>query len=213
MQSSQLHAKYGALTGKDAADALPQYIKDQSELRARLGSGLNPMARKMYDADSMPFMQRNLFSAAGHGAEQSKKYGEDVWGARADLDIKGGGDDPYRDPEGRRKDIANSVTQYTASRLGVPQSEIAKSPIIQDAVAKAISHYEYNRLQKFANMGKIDEAETIFNEGRLRDDDVVRAQSLLEGKATSLYATNIVDNTYRKHLQEDGSWDEQPTKM
>ena len=213
IQSSQLHAKFGALTGKEAADALPQYLKDQSELRARLGSGLNPMARKMYDADSMPFMQRNLFSAAGHGAEQNKKYGEDVWGARADLDIKGGGDDPYRDPEGRRKDIANSVTHYTASRLGVPQSEWATNPIIKDAVSKAISHYEYNRLQQFVNMAKMDEAEKIFHEGRLRDDDVVRAGSLLEGKATSLYATNMVDNAFRKHLKEDGTWDEQPTVM
>lgn len=74
-QASLLHAKYGALEGKEAADALPGYIKAQNDLRQQIRGTLNTAyAQRYYDRDTLPFMQRNVFSAAGHAADQNKAY-------------------------------------------------------------------------------------------------------------------------------------------
>lgn len=72
-KSSILHAKFNSLEGKAASDALPQFLKDQADLRTSIRNGLgSPMARQYYDADSLPFMQRNVFSASAHAGEALK---------------------------------------------------------------------------------------------------------------------------------------------
>lgn len=85
-KSSLLHAQYGALEGQAAADQLPKYMKDQQDLRTQIRGSLgSPNAQKMYDADSLPFMQRNIFSAAGHAADQNKAG--IIGTAQASMDI------------------------------------------------------------------------------------------------------------------------------
>ena len=75
-QASLLHAQYGALEGKAAVDALPGYIKSQKDLRDSIRGSLDTQnAQRFYDRDTLPFMQRNIFSAAGHAADQNKRLG------------------------------------------------------------------------------------------------------------------------------------------
>lgn len=72
-KASELHAQYGALEGKAAADGLQGYIKAQADLRTSFRDGLKTQfAQRYYDRDTLPFMQRNIFSAAGHAADQNK---------------------------------------------------------------------------------------------------------------------------------------------
>lgn len=72
-KASELHAQYGALEGKAAADGLQGYIKAQADLRTSFRNGLSTQfAQRYYDRDTLPFMQRNIFSAAGHAADQNK---------------------------------------------------------------------------------------------------------------------------------------------
>lgn len=85
-QASLLHADFSAKEGKDAVDALPGYLQAQRDLRTSIRGGLKtPMAQRYYDADSLPFMQRNIFSAAGHAADQNKRYIVGTAQAGADL--------------------------------------------------------------------------------------------------------------------------------
>lgn len=74
-ESSKLHAQFNSLEGKAAVDGLDPYLAAQADLRKQIRSRLtSPMAQQHYDADSLPFMQRNVFSAAGHAADENKKY-------------------------------------------------------------------------------------------------------------------------------------------
>lgn len=85
-KASLLHADFGALEGKAAADRLPGYLKDQADLRTSIRDRLsNPMVQRFYDVDTLPFMQRNVFSAAGHAADQNKKA--IVGTAQATVDV------------------------------------------------------------------------------------------------------------------------------
>lgn len=87
-QSSELHAKFNALEGKAAVDGLKPYLAAQASLRQQIRQTLgSPMAQRYFDTDSLPFMQRNIFSAAGHSADENKKWV--VGTAAANIDLQG----------------------------------------------------------------------------------------------------------------------------
>src|SRR5262249_29730792 len=68
-------AQFDALEGKDQADALEGHLNYLSQLRAQIGSRLtSPMARKYYDSDSMPFMQRNIILSASRAGTANRQY-------------------------------------------------------------------------------------------------------------------------------------------
>lgn len=72
-QSGLLQAKYDSLEGKAKVDGLQQHIKDLKDLRTNIRNSLGTAnAQQMYDGDTLPFMQRNIFSAAS-GAGQAQK--------------------------------------------------------------------------------------------------------------------------------------------
>jgi hypothetical protein len=85
-KSSLAHADFGALEGKAARDGLQPYLDSQAKLREDIRGNLkSPAAQRYYDADTLPFMQRNVFSAAGHAAEENKKWV--VGTANANLEV------------------------------------------------------------------------------------------------------------------------------
>ncbi len=85
-KASMLHAQYGALEGKAAADGLQGYIQSQTELRNSIRGNLKTAyAQRYYDRDTLPFMQRNIFSAAGHAADENKR--NVIGAAQAQKDI------------------------------------------------------------------------------------------------------------------------------
>lgn len=76
-QASLLHAKFGSQLGSNAnPQALQEYIAAQKDLREKIRGGLQTTdAQIYYDRDTLPFMQRNVFSAAGHAEDQMKEVG------------------------------------------------------------------------------------------------------------------------------------------
>ena len=88
-KASLLHAQYGALEGKSAADGLEGYIKAQADLRTQYRDSLKTQyAQRYYDRDTLPFMQRNIFSAAGHAADQNKASIVGTATSKLDLDTR-----------------------------------------------------------------------------------------------------------------------------
>lgn len=74
IQAGELHAKYGALQGQEAVKAYPDYVRNLSDLRSTIRGNLtNPMAQKMYDAESRSMMARTIFNGAGHAATQQRE--------------------------------------------------------------------------------------------------------------------------------------------
>ena len=102
-KSSELHAQYGALEGKAAADGLQGYIKAQGDLRQQFRDGLKTQfAQRYYDRDTLPFMQRNIFSAAGHAADENKR--SVIGTAEANMDLSARSFvDPKKDSEFKDK--------------------------------------------------------------------------------------------------------------
>lgn len=139
-KSSELHAQFGALTGQAASDALPKFLKDQADLRTQIrGSLKTPIAQRMYDSDTLPFMQRNVFSAAGHAADENKKYTVETLGATAktyeEQAAAHGDDENYVD--GMRAKITDAVTQQT---MAVTGAHDASDPNVVSKVNDALSH-------------------------------------------------------------------------
>ena len=204
IQSSDLHAKYGALTGKEAVDALPQYFKDQTALRESLGANLNTMARRYYDADSMPFMQRNLFSAAGHAAGQNKRWTIQTSKDEAQLEIDGAEDHPNARPEDHRKRMNEAILRASMNESG---DYDPNSPINREVVLKANSAFDLRRIQGLAKIGDIPGAEALMKTAKLTDADELRAISIMETRGTSLYATRLANQVTSRHLTQEGTFD------
>lgn len=147
-QASLLHAQYGALEGKAAADALPGYIKSQNDLRMQLRGALKTqIAQKLYDADTLPFMQRNVFSAAGHAADQNKNYV--IGTAQAQKDIANRTFvDPKSDEEFAHK--LSAVRSADDTIIGAQRVD-ENSPIAQDMHLKSAQQLWASRIMQIAD--------------------------------------------------------------
>jgi len=85
MKAGMEHANFSALTGTQARDAFPGYMKKLQDMRTEARSGLsNPMAQKMFDASSLSVMGRTIFNGAGHAAQQAKVAANGASQARID---------------------------------------------------------------------------------------------------------------------------------
>lgn len=86
-QASLLHAKFGSQLGTNAnPQALADYIQQQKDLRESIRGRLKTTdAQVYYDRDTLPFFQRNVFSAAGHAEDQTKQTALKT--SQAQLDV------------------------------------------------------------------------------------------------------------------------------
>jgi len=85
MKAGMEHANFSSLTGTQARDAFPGYMKKLQDMRTEARSGLsNPMAQKMFDASSLSVMGRTIFNGAGHAAQQAKVAANGASQARID---------------------------------------------------------------------------------------------------------------------------------
>ena len=211
MGASQLHAEYSAKTGKDAADSLQGFLDAQAQLRQQVGSGLGaPQARKYYDADSLPFMQRNIFSAAAHAAEENKKYTVGTYNATADTYLKEIGDNPASFEDNRQRFIEAKVNAASIS-AGVHDPN---DPIIRDTAmnAKSAATKEF-----LLGIGKTNAEGAIGLMPKYRQDltdpDYLAVQGVLEGRASAVASSNIADRLVAKHGANDGTFDASPAQM
>lgn len=209
IQSSLLHAQFGALTGKAAAEQLPGFLQQQADLRRRLGEGLTPMAKKMYDADSMPFMQRNVFSAAGHAAEENKKFTIDTLTSRADLIAQDVEDNPTG-PADRKQKMGDLYEEAAMNKFGVNDPN---DPNVKDARFKAESKYEYRRLVGMAERGNSLEALEELPDIKMTDDDKNRATNIIQAHAIHTATANLAQGAYDTYRQPDGTFSKTQTQV
>lgn len=144
-KASQLHAEYGALEGKAAADGLKDYIKKQDDARQEFrGSLKTAFAQRYYDRDTLPFMQRNIFSAAGHAADQNKSYVVGTAQAQKDTAAESFVD-PKDDAEFAHKlEINKSADETIALALGKGPEQIT------DMNLKTTSKLWRNRIEQLS---------------------------------------------------------------
>lgn len=145
-KASELHASYGALEGKAAADGLQGYIKAQADLRTQYRDGLKTQfAQRYYDRDTLPFMQRNIFSAAGHAADENKR--SVIGTAEANMDLSARTFvDPKSASEFQSKiDNVKSQLPTVAATRGLTQ------PQVDDYLFKRTSNLWFERINAVAH--------------------------------------------------------------
>lgn len=213
-KSSELHAQYSALTGKDAVDGLQPFLQKQTQLREQIRGGLtSPMSQRYYDSDSLPFMQRNVFSAAGHAADENKRFTIGTLKATTDLDANTTGDSPYDESfvDQKRAKIEADTIQATMLEAG---TDNPSSPIVQDAVKNVLSKQRRIQITGIARTDPIAAQEMIdkYNSD-LTDTDRNYITGLVEGKAAAVAANQGANAILAKHRQPDGTYDASATVM
>ena len=74
-EAAQRHAQFDALEGSNAGPkALEKLSSDITQMREKYRGGLNPMTQRYFDSDSLSLMSRTIFNAAGHSANEQKKW-------------------------------------------------------------------------------------------------------------------------------------------
>lgn len=210
-KASELHAQFSALTGKAAADGLQGYLQSQKDLRLQIRGQLqSPMAARYYDADSLPFMQRNIFSAAGHAADQNKAYTVGTMKATADLNANSAGDDPYNEEFVEDKIAKNKeiVTNQTTIEAGITDANPESNPLVQDAVKNSTSKIRRNQILGIARTDPITAQSYIqkYND-QLTETDRTYVTGLVEAKAAGVGGTQVATTIVNKHRQSDGTYD------
>jgi hypothetical protein len=191
-QASLLHAQYGALEGKAAADGLPAYIKAQNDLRNQIrGTLTTAYAQRFYDRDTLPFMQRNVFSAAGHAADQNKRFVVGTAEANLDLDARTYAD-PTSDAEFQQKidNIKRDVPTISGA-LGEGEAQEA------DRVFKRISNAWVGRIGNIAHENP-QAALTMLDQHKteMSQEDYERVLSVARAQNRAVGGVNLANDVY-----------------
>jgi hypothetical protein len=191
-QASLLHAQYGSLEGKAAADALPGYIKAQTDLRQSVRGTLGTAnAQRMYDQDTLPFMQRNIFSAAGHAADQNKRWV--VGTAEANMDTAARTfADPKSEAEFNHKldQVKSQVPTIAAARGWGPEQE-------SDYLFKRTSNLRLGQIGSLAH----DDPQTALtmldeHKAEMTQEDFEKAQIVARAQNRAVGSVNLVQSVY-----------------
>lgn len=193
-QASELHAQYGALEGKAAADGLQGYLKSQNDLRLQIRGGLKTLnAQRMYDSDTLPFMQRNIFSAASHAADENKKFVIGTATSQMDIDAKTFVN-PKSEPEfddkiERIKGNAATVAAAKGWQPGGPEE--------QDFIMQRQSHLRMAQITQVAHddpqhaMGMLEKYK-----GDLVQDDFDKATDIVRSQNRAVGSVNLANSVY-----------------
>ena len=202
IEAGKIHAEYGALQGKAAVDAYPAYAQQLKELQQKLGSGLsNPMARRMYDAESRGTMARTIFNGAGHAATENKQWAIGTAKATIDLNAKAASDDPQDDVG--FQDKLNKVSASTAELAGLhgfEEGSAGEKALQMEAKSKLWAQriIGLSRTKPFEAAGMLDKHAKEMTEGdRLKVDTTVRASSRAVG------SVNIANDVYAAGRETD----------
>jgi hypothetical protein len=214
-KSSELHAQYGALTGQAAADALPKFLKDQADLRTSIRGSLNtPVAQRMYDADTLPFLQRNVFSASSHAAEENKKYTIETLGSSAKTAEEQAAlhpdDENYVDQQ--RTKIKGLVTSQVMAAVGTSDPN---DPNVVKAVNDALSKQRAEQILAKAVTDPITAGkwQQKYADQLTNPADRDRVNATIENRGAAVAASNIATSILQAHRQPDGSYDLPATQL
>lgn len=196
IQAGLLHAKYNALEGKDAINALPGHIKALNDLRVQIRSTLpNDMAAHMYDSAALGMMGRTVFNAASHSADMQKQWTRQTSDAQIDLL----GQALERDP-GNENLLQDTLSKYReevatkAATFGAGPGD----PIYDDMQAKAVSK-AYSHMISGTSYKSPDVALRMLDDAKekslLIPDDADRLERIVGNDSRATGASRIANQT------------------
>lgn len=202
----QKQAEFDSLKGDAQAKALPDHIKWLSDFRKELSDNLNPMARRHYDSDSMPFMQRNIILSSSRAADSFKSYvGDEAIASTKNLLTTWV--DPNNTKELQDKhDKGVSLIESAVPAKGWGPSEVA-------AQTKAFESQLYGtQLNELSRIGQTQKAYDLFNQykdsGLLDVKDVDQVQNNIWKWNEAIAAKNAVKNIYSNDKSDTKMYDE-----
>lgn len=213
--AAKLHADFSAKTGAEATAALPKYLADQRQLRESIGAKLqSPMAKEMYDADSLPFMQRNIFNAAGHAAEQNKLYTigtfKSVAQTNTDIIAQHADDEDYVNQQIDKIKGDTLHASIMESGNADPTSAVNKL-----AVDNAVSNARRTQVEGVLATGNYMGANALEQKykGDFTAKDLEYVTNQIEFRGATVAAGNVASQVLAQHRQPDGTYDETVAHM
>jgi hypothetical protein len=191
-KASELHAQYGALEGKAAADGLQGYIKAQADLRTQFRDGLKTQfAQRYYDRDTLPFMQRNIFSAAGHAADQNKASVIGTAVAQKDIVAR-----TFVDPKSDDEFNDKLAHTYSADET-IAAAKGFTSEQLSDLKLKSVSGLWLGRIGQLAH----DDPQTALkmldeHKESMTQDDYGKAVTVTRAQNRAIGGANLVNDVY-----------------
>lgn len=198
-QAGEAHAKYGALEGKAAVDALPDHMKELDTIRKGIRENLSSdIARRMYDSQSLTTMGRTIFNAAGHAATENKKYTVGTIQARQDQRVN----DIYNYPQDQKgydetvKGIEDDAENISAVH---GWSDDSKADYTKKQTSKALA----NRILGLAKTEPLKANELYeANKGKLFGADALHVETGVFNQMRTMYSRNI-SNQVLQDLHDD----------
>ena len=194
-QSAQMQADFTSKEGLNAGpEALAKHSADLATLRNNISGSLDsPFAKQHFDADSMPFLGRMVFSAAGHSGQQMKAAYDGTLHAQMDQ----AGNNALanaQDDLGFKQDLqstTDAATNFASSKGYSPEQT-------QDYVQQQTSGLVAKRIMG-STKGDPLRANQLYaqaqKDGTLRGEDAIKLQPIIDGMNQTRSARAIADGT------------------
>jgi hypothetical protein len=191
----ETHAKFNALEGEARVKAYPQYLSDIKNLREQIGNGVsNPMARRMYDRESLSTMGRTMFSGAGLAADAQKQWFIGSAQSSIDMSTKRIVDNPDDDGifQDRIKDITDKV-QHISQIKGEDAVQA------QDRLVNTLSSQYRERVISVGHL-EPNKAATMLDDyktrGLITQPDFEKADTVVRTASRAIGSANIAHDVY-----------------
>ena len=208
--AGDIHAKLGAMQGKDAVDYYTNGFKSDLETaRKSIREGLsNPASQKLFDAESLSTFGRTMFNGAGISASANKQYAissvESQIKNQADLAATSDSEADVR--------AAKAKIKQLSSQRGVLKGQDENSV---DEYAKVVnSSLDYNVIKEIARTNPL-RAEEMLKERKsgMTAPDYDRARATVDNANRAVGAVNIAQKVLDSHIGDDGKTDVSFEKM
>lgn len=202
--AGDVHAKLGAMQGKDAVDYYANGFKDDLEkAHSGIRQGLsNDMVGKMFDAESLSTVGRTMFNGAGIAATANKAYAinsvESQIQNQHDLAATSNNPD---DVNAAKKNIDNLSGQRAALK--------GQDPASADEYTKTInSSLDFNVIKNLARTNPIAAGEMLTQKkGEMNAAFYEKAQTVVDNANRAVGSVNIAQRIIQSHIGDDGKAD------
>lgn len=202
--AGDIHAKLGAMQGKDAVDYYANGFKtDLETARKGLRDGLsNSMSQKLFDAESLSTVGRTMFNGAGIAASANKQYA--ISSVESEIknqtDLAATSSNPI-DVDAAKKRIS-ALTMQRGQLKGQDSASV-------DEDTKVInSSLDFNVIKYLART-EPSKAATMLEErrGSMTAQDFDRAQTVVDNAQRAVGSVNIAQKVINSHIGDDGKSD------
>lgn len=202
--AGDIHAKLGAMQGKDAVDYYANGFKtDLETARKGIRDGLsNGMSQKLFDADSLSTVGRTVFNGAGIAASANKNYAINS----VESEIKNQAD--LAATSKNPADVTNAKQRI--ANLSMQRGQLkGQDPESVDEYAKVInSSLDLNVIKETARTAP-SEAAAMLEQRRssMTAADYDRAQTIVDNTQRAVGSVNIAQQVIATHVGDDGKPD------